>query len=150
MRTSQVVFVGLMVGVLGCSGHTPPPAPLPVRPLPPSTIYTPPDSYRVWHAELEDCLKQFRSFEAVEWHVVAMVTFPCEHLLGCLGQFVPATDSTPDRIYVVAHHLHTRWLVKHELQHYVIKRPGHPSPPFSSQAEFQLKKTPAYVGCEAR
>lgn len=87
---------------------------------------TPPAVYQEWWAKTEACSGLRGEFERVRWSVVAGHSFPCASG-KCAGHWEGSHD-----IYIAEDWTMNEMVVRHEMLHDLIGRPGHPDPPFGS------------------
>jgi hypothetical protein len=82
--------------------------------------------YREWWAATEACSGLSGSFDRVEWMVVPGESFQCAS-----GQCVGHWD--PDhRIFLASEWTGHEMVVRHEMLHELMRRSGHPNPPFGT------------------
>jgi hypothetical protein len=86
--------------------------------------FTPPNSYRVWWAKTEACSAENAAFDRIEWAAVPGSSFECPSGI-CVARWEP-----PHRIYVAAAYREHEMVIRHEMLHDLLGRPGHPNPPF--------------------
>ena len=99
--------------VLGCSFEPEGAIPLAAPPV-----------YREWWARTEACSGLTADFDAIEWSIVPGSKFPCPNGT-CVGRWEPG-----HRIYVAETWQHHEMVVRHEMLHDLLRRSGHPNPPF--------------------
>jgi hypothetical protein len=85
---------------------------------------TPPAVYRQWWAKTEACSGLSGDFERVRWSAVAGHSFPCASG-KCAGHWESRHD-----IYIAQDWTMNEMVVRHEMLHDLLGRPGHPDPPF--------------------
>lgn len=104
---------GLLVTLMGCNfdpeGDTP---------------LNPPPVYRAWWAKTEACSGRTGNFDRVSWSVVEGNSFPCSSG-QCAGHW-----TTSHHIFLADAWSMDEMVVRHEMLHDLIGRPGHPDPPF--------------------
>jgi len=91
-----------------------------------SEVVEPPSVYREWWAKTEACSGLTGDFDRVEWMIVPGESFACSSG-ECVGHWDPG-----HRIYVASDWAHHEMVVRHEMLHDLMRRRGHPSPPFGS------------------
>lgn len=84
----------------------------------------PPAEYREWWAKTEACSGLSGDFDRVRWQVVAGHSFDCPS-----GQCVGHWESNHE-IYLSEDWAMNEMVVRHEMLHDLLGRPGHPTPPF--------------------
>jgi hypothetical protein len=103
-----------MLATDGCGNFEPPrDAPL-----------APPATYATWWQATEACSGLHGDFAAVDWYVVPGTQFDCP-TGTCVGRW-----ESNGRIYLAAGAVMDEQVVRHEMLHALIGRPGHPDPPF--------------------
>jgi hypothetical protein len=91
-----------------------------------SQPWEPPGIYREWWAATEACSGLSGDFDRVEWMVVPGESFDCAS-----GQCVGHWD--PDhRIWLADEWKQHEMVVRHEMLHDLMRRSGHPDPPFGN------------------
>jgi hypothetical protein len=89
-----------------------------------SQSWEPPAIYREWWAATEACSGLSGDFDRVEWMVVPGESFECGS-----GQCVGHWD--PDhKIFLADQWKEHEMVVRHEMLHDLMRRSGHPNPPF--------------------
>jgi hypothetical protein len=83
-----------------------------------------PDIYRTWWDKTEACSGLTGDFDRVEWLVVPGHGFACSSG-QCAGHW-----ETDHRIFIASDWEQNELVVRHEMLHDLLGRPGHPSPPF--------------------
>ncbi len=83
-----------------------------------------PTNYRAWWIKTEVCSGLTGDFDRVEWLVVPGHGFSCTSG-QCAGHWEP-----DHRIFIAADWTANEMVVRHEMLHELLKRAGHPSPPF--------------------
>ena len=78
--------------------------------------FDPPVQYRLWHAEVQTCISDKRSFDEIIWRKVYVEVFHCRRssdptAIGCFVQ--------PNIIYLAQLTLNSEIVVKTEVVHYV-------------------------------
>ncbi|HEU4682658.1 MAG TPA: hypothetical protein VFS51_12970 [Gemmatimonadales bacterium] len=105
--------VGLLVALAGCGF-----APYGDEPL------DPPPIYREWWAKTEACSGRTGNFDRVRWSVVEGRSFSCSSG-ECAGHW-----RTDHHIFLASDWVMDEMVVRHEMLHDLLDRPGHPDPPF--------------------
>lgn len=91
-----------------------------------SQSWEPPAVYREWWAATEACSGLSGSFDRVEWMIVPGDSFDCAS-----GQCVGHWD--PDhKIFIASEWTEHQMVVRHEMLHELMRRSGHPDPPFGN------------------
>jgi len=91
-----------------------------------SQTWEPPEVYRQWWAATEACSGLSGSFDRVEWMLVPGESFECAS-----GQCVGHWD--PDhKIFIASEWKGHEMVVRHEMLHELMRRSGHPNPPFGN------------------
>lgn len=85
---------------------------------------SPPAVYRVWWARTEACSGLSGDFDRVQWSVVPGDGFKCSSGT-CAGHWEP-----DHHIYLSQDWTTNEMVVRHEMLHDLLGRPGHPDPPF--------------------
>jgi hypothetical protein len=83
-----------------------------------------PDVYRIWWDKTEACSGLSGDFDRVEWLVVPGHGFTCSSG-QCAGHW-----ESDHRIFIASDWTRNEMVVRHEMLHDLLGRPGHPSPPF--------------------
>lgn len=86
--------------------------------------FDPPAEYRAWWAATEACSGRRGDFDRVRWFVIEGEGFQCPSG-RCAGHW--EDDHT---IYLASAWTRSELVVRHEILHDLIGRPGHPDPPF--------------------
>lgn len=97
--------------LVACSAFEPPGA----------TSFTPPASYRVWWDSMQVCTGHTGSFGRVQWFTVPGASFEGPDGKEIIGRWEP-----PHTIFLAESLVAVPWLVKHEMIHDLLGRPGHP------------------------
>ncbi len=84
--------------------------------------FQPPAAFRVWWAKTEACSGRRADFDRIEWLVVEGPSFPCKS-----GQCVGHWESN-HRIWIAREWIDDEMVVRHEMLHDLIDKPGHPAP----------------------
>jgi hypothetical protein len=84
----------------------------------------PPRVYREWWAKTEACSGRRGFFDRVRWSVVEGRSFPCSSG-QCAGHW-----SNNHHIFLASEWAMDEMVVRHEMLHELLGRPGHPDPPF--------------------
>ena len=91
------------------------------------TPLKPPSLYREWWARTEACSGRTGDFDRVSWFVVDGPGFACPGGV-CAGHW----EST-HRIFLAGDYRQNELVVRHEMLHELLGRPGHPDPPFGAE-----------------
>jgi hypothetical protein len=83
-----------------------------------------PSQYRVWFAATEACSGRAGNFDRIVWHVVEGESFECPSG-RCVGRW-----NDNHHIYIASAYQYNELVVRHEMLHDLLGRPGHPNPPF--------------------
>lgn len=83
-----------------------------------------PTNYRAWWTKTEACSGLTGDFDRVEWLVVPGRGFSCKSG-QCAGHWEP-----DHRIFIASDWTGNEMVVRHEMLHELLRRSGHPSPPF--------------------
>lgn len=89
-----------------------------------SQPWEPPAIYREWWEATEACSGLSGSFDRVEWMIVPGESFACRS-----GQCVGHWDGD-HRIFLAEEWTAHEMVVRHEMLHDLMRRSGHPNPPF--------------------
>jgi hypothetical protein len=108
-----VFWAALLLGVGGCGFDPEGDQPL-----------DPPAVYREWWAKTEACSGRRGFFDRVQWSVVEGRSFPCSSG-QCAGHW-----NTNHHIFLASEWAMDEMVVRHEMLHDLLGRPGHPDPPF--------------------
>jgi hypothetical protein len=84
----------------------------------------PPPEFRVWWAKTEVCSGRTGNFDRIRWSVVEGESFPCSSG-ECAGHW-----SSNHHIFLASKWSSNEMVVRHEMLHDLLNRPGHPDPPF--------------------
>jgi hypothetical protein len=84
----------------------------------------PPPIYQEWWAKTEECSGLKGNFERLRWSVVEGTSFSCSSG-QCAGHW-----SADHHIFLASKWVMDEMVVRHEMLHDLIGRPGHPAPPF--------------------
>jgi hypothetical protein len=116
MRRSLLLLAGLagLPSLGGCSPYEPSDA----RPI------DPPAGFVTWWQKTEDCSGRTGDFQRVRWFVVPGDMFECPGG-ECVGHW-----QDPHHIYISEAWIDNELVVRHEMLHDLLGRPGHPNPPF--------------------
>ncbi len=82
--------------------------------------------YRAWFARTEACSGRTGHFDRIVWHVVDGNGFECPSG-RCVGRW-----NDNHHIYIASAYLDNELVVRHEMLHDLVGRPGHPDPPFGN------------------
>lgn len=105
--------VGLLVALTGCGFDPEGDVPL-----------DPPPVYREWWAKTEACSGRKGDFDRISWSVIEGYSFPCSSG-ECAGHW-----RTNHHIFLAGDWVMDEMVVRHEMLHDLLGRPGHPDPPF--------------------
>lgn len=89
-----------------------------------SQSWEPPAIYREWWAATESCSGLGGDFDRIEWMVVPGESFECASG-ECVGHWEP-----DHRIFLADEWKEHEMVVRHEMLHDLMRRSGHPDPPF--------------------
>jgi hypothetical protein len=84
----------------------------------------PPAVYREWWTKTEACSGLSGNFDRIEWSVVPGNSFSCASG-RCAGHW-----QSEHQIYIASDWTQNELVVRHEMLHDLLGRPGHPNPPF--------------------
>jgi len=84
----------------------------------------PPAVYREWWSQTEACSGLTGDFDSIEWLVVPGNSFSCSSG-RCAGHW-----QSRHQIYIASDWTMHEMVVRHEMLHDLLGRPGHPNPPF--------------------
>ncbi|HET6798380.1 MAG TPA: hypothetical protein VFH40_14565 [Gemmatimonadales bacterium] len=84
----------------------------------------PPAHFREWFAKTEACSGRTGNFDRIRWSVVEGASFACASG-QCAGHW-----STNHHIFLASKWVDNEMVVRHEMLHDLLGRPGHPDPPF--------------------
>ena len=84
----------------------------------------PPAIYREWWAKTEACSGRTGNFDRLRWSTIEGFSFPCSSG-QCAGHW-----STTHHIFLATEWQMDEMVVRHEMLHDLVGRPGHPDPPF--------------------
>ena len=84
----------------------------------------PPPQYRAWFAATEACSGRTGNFDRIVWHVVDGESFECPSG-RCVGRW-----NDNHHIFIASAYQYSELVVRHEMLHDLLGRPGHPNPPF--------------------
>lgn len=101
---------------------------------------SPPSFYREWWARTEACSGLTGNFDKVQWFVVPGHGFDCPSG-KCAGRW-----ESGHRIYLSADFDTNELVVRHEMLHELIGRPGHPDPPFGSECPLTWNSFQGNIG----
>jgi hypothetical protein len=104
---------GLLLALAGCGFDPEGDAPL-----------DPPPIYREWFAKTEACSGLTGNFDRLSWSVIEGHSFPCPSG-DCAGHW-----RTNHHVFLASDWVMDEMVVRHEMLHDLIGRPGHPDPPF--------------------
>jgi hypothetical protein len=89
-----------------------------------SEPWEPPAVYREWWAATEACSGLSGSFDRIEWMIVPGESFECTSG-RCVGHWDPG-----HKIFIASDWVEHEMVVRHEMLHELMRRSGHPDPPF--------------------
>jgi hypothetical protein len=89
-----------------------------------SRAWEPPAVYREWWAATEACSGLSGDFDRVEWMIVPGESFECGSG-RCVGHWDP-----DHKIFIASDWTRHEMVVRHEILHELMRRSGHPNPPF--------------------
>ncbi|MBA2626711.1 MAG: hypothetical protein H0U85_01750, partial [Gemmatimonadales bacterium] len=84
----------------------------------------PPSLYRQWWSDTEACSGRTGDFDRVRWFIVEGDGFDCPSG-KCAGRW-----QEPHEIILAGDFQENELVVRHEMLHELLGRPGHPDPPF--------------------
>lgn len=108
------LVLSLLPGLEGCSSF----APSDARPL------DAPAGFAAWWQKTEDCSGRTGDLHRIRWFVVPGDGFACPGG-ECVGRWQDGHD-----IYISEAWLDNEMVVRHEMLHDLLGKPGHPNPPF--------------------
>jgi hypothetical protein len=85
-----------------------------------------PPEYRAWFAKTEACSGRTGNFDRLVFHVVEGEGFECPSG-RCVGRW-----NANHHIYIASAYVTHELVVRHEMLHDLLGRPGHPDPPFGN------------------
>jgi hypothetical protein len=91
-----------------------------------SQPWEPPAVYQEWWTRTEACSGLSGDFDRVEWMIVPGESFPCASG-NCVGHWDPG-----HKIFLASDWTDHEMVVRHEMLHDLMRRSGHPSPPFGT------------------
>jgi hypothetical protein len=91
-----------------------------------SEPWEPPAVYRAWWEKTQACSGLSGNFDRVEWMIVPGESFTCSSG-QCVGHWDPG-----HKIFLAADWSMHEMVVRHEMLHDLMRRSGHPSPPFGN------------------
>ena len=115
----RAILPALLIPLLGCT--TEPSTALPDG----AEAFVPPAEYQAWWASTEGCADIQGDFGRIKWYVVPGVsTFPTEE-----GEKVGIRVKTGNdvRIVLAGNYVEHEMVVRHEMLHALLNRPGHPT-----------------------
>jgi hypothetical protein len=89
-----------------------------------SQSWDPPAVYQDWWGKTEACSGLSGNFDRIEWMIVPGPSFPCSSG-DCVGHWDPG-----HKIFLASDWTTHEMVVRHEMLHELMRRNGHPSPPF--------------------
>jgi hypothetical protein len=104
---------GLLVTISGCGFD-------PVGDVP----LQPPAVYQEWWAKTQACSGRTGNFNRISWSMIEGYSFPCSSG-ECAGHW-----RTNHHIFLAGDWVMDEMVVRHEMLHDLIGKPGHPDPPF--------------------
>lgn len=114
-RIRRALRLAAVVGLAGCGFE-----PAGGEPM------EPPALYREWWARTQACSGIEGNFDRIRWWVVEGDGFECPSG-QCAGRWNDDHD-----IYIASDYVSNEMVVRHEMLHDLIGRPGHPDPPFGT------------------
>ena len=102
-----------------------------------SQAWEPPEVYRTWWAATEACSGLSGSFDRIEWMIVPGESFECASG-QCVGHW--ARDH---KIFLASNWKDHEMVVRHEMLHELMRRSGHPNPPFGNGCPLTWETWPA-------
>jgi hypothetical protein len=84
----------------------------------------PPPVFREWWAKTEACSGRTGNFDRIRWSIVEGSSFACSSG-QCAGHW-----TTNHHIFLAEKWSMDEMVVRHEMLHDLLGRPGHPNPPF--------------------
>jgi hypothetical protein len=96
-----------------------------------------PAVYREWWDKTEACSGLSGNFDRVEWMVVPGESFRCSSG-NCVGHWEPGHT-----IFLASDWTMHEMVVRHEMLHDLMRRSGHPSPPFGSSCPLTWESWPS-------
>jgi hypothetical protein len=84
----------------------------------------PPAVYQEWWLKTQACSGLVGNFDRIRWSVIEGPSFPCSSG-KCAGHW-----SNDHHIVLAGDYSMNEMVVRHEMLHDLIGRPGHPAPPF--------------------
>jgi hypothetical protein len=105
--------LGLLATLSGCGFD--PQGDVPLEPHP---------VYREWWAKTEACSGRTGNYDRITWSVIEGRSFPCSSG-ECAGHW-----RTSHHIFLASDWVMDEMVVRHEMLHDLLARPGHPDPPF--------------------
>jgi hypothetical protein len=91
-----------------------------------SQPWEPPAVYREWWDKTQACSGLSGNFDRVEWMIVPGESFPCSSG-KCVGHWDPGHT-----IFLASEWSMHEMVVRHEMLHDLMRRSGHPDPPFGN------------------
>jgi hypothetical protein len=86
--------------------------------------FNPPPQFREWWTKTEACSGRTGNFDRLRWSIVEGPSFPCSSG-QCAGHW-----TTNHHIFLASKWADNEMVVRHEMLHDLLGRPGHPDPPF--------------------
>jgi hypothetical protein len=87
---------------------------------------SPPEIYRSWWASTESCSGRTGDFDRIRWYTVDGYGFDCPSG-RCAGRW-----QSDGRIIIAGDWTRHEMVVRHEMLHELMRRSGHPNPPFGN------------------
>ena len=115
-RVPRALIVAAFTLIGACSSFTPAN----------DRAFTPPAEYRAWFEKTQACSGLKGDYDRIQWYVIPGTEFDCPGG-KCVGRW--NTDHT---IYISESWTENEMVVRHEMLHDLIGRPGHPDPPFGN------------------
>jgi hypothetical protein len=91
-----------------------------------SQPWEPPAVYQEWWGKTEACSGLSGNFDRVDWMIVPGPSFRCSSG-NCVGHWGPE-----HKIFIASDWAQHEMVVRHEMLHELMRRSGHPSPPFGT------------------
>jgi hypothetical protein len=96
-----------------------------------ATSFTPLPIYSQWWQEVEACSGLHGDMSKVKWAIVNVDSMKF-YYFNCDGIMASGCWVRPNSIYIVKIDTLFEGLVKHEIQHDLLQRGDHPTPPFKT------------------
>lgn len=85
--------------------------------------------YTDWFHEVEECTGKVGGMWRIHWYVMPDTHFSCGPTIWAIGCYIK-TRGGDHEIFIASDRLDDSEVIKHELIHFLIQKPGHPEPPF--------------------